>query len=171
MTRTQAFGIFRTLASRLALPARLPQFHKQTAITRTAYSRRSYLTIERTLFAPSRKGHLLNTKTKQPLPGRTIGSEYLITSDKTELPRGSRVTVLPGFPVETGDLVMFQVGRHTSIGRWLPNVASAGWIRQPGRLICVIGEVPVHVAGPVLLCPPLDVCATGQIKASPGSRN
>jgi hypothetical protein len=157
MTQTQAFGIFRTPASRLALPARLPQFHKQTAITRTAYSRRSYLTIERTLFAPSRKGHLLNTKTKQPLPGRTIGSEYLITSDKTELPRGSCVTMLPGFPVEAGDLVPFQVGRHTSIGRWFPSIGGFDWMQQPGRLICVIGEVPVHVAGLVLLCRQLDV--------------
>src|SRR5262245_5822882 len=185
VTQDRAFVIFRAPAStsasptltyntrtRLALPhERLPQPQQQTAITRTAFSRRSFLTTERMPFAPSRKGQLLNTQINQPLTGRVIGSEYLITSGKTELPRGSFIRVLTGVPVEAGDLVLFQVGRYESAGRWSPNVGGINWIQQPGRLIACMGNTPVRIVGQAIPCPFLEVCESGRIKASPGSCN
>jgi len=113
----------------------------------------------------------LNTQINQPLTGRAIGSEYLITSDKTELPRGSFFRVLTGVPVEAGDLVLFQVGRYESVGRWPPNVGGNNWIQQPGRLIACMGNTPVRIVGQAIPCPSLEVCESGRIKASPGSCN
>jgi hypothetical protein len=125
---------------------------------------------ERMLFAPSRKGRLLKTQIKQPLTGRAIGSEYLITSDKAELPRGSYFTVLY-IPVGFRDLALFTIGDLPVIGRWMPDVDGFDWILVPGWRIKISGQVPVRVVGRIIPCPLLDVCASGRIKAQPGSRN
>lgn len=170
MTRTQAFDIFRTPASRLALPA------APATITNRNHERHlsPFVLIhpERPVApSPPRKDrHLLKTKQTSHRTPASVG-EYQIISEDTELLRGSRVAVLLGVPFKSGDLIMFRVGSHTGIGRWHPNVGGFDWILQPGRLSACVGEVPVQVVGPVIPCPPLDVCVTGQIKASPGSSN
>ena len=161
-----------TIAILGRLPTRPPQSPTICKIPRTAFSRRLHPhNPELMLFAPSQKGQLLNTQIKQPLTERKIGGEYLISSDNTELPRGSFVTVLPGVPVEAGDLIMFQVGRYQSVGRWRPTVGGIDWIQQPGRLIACVGDTPVWIIGHVIPCPSLEVCDSGRIKASPGIRN
>ncbi|MCI0392235.1 MAG: hypothetical protein MOB07_26185 [Acidobacteria bacterium] len=114
----------------------------------------------------------MNTQVNQTTHRTPAGaSAYRIISDNTELPRGDYITVLPGVPVKTGDLIMFQIGDRRGIGRWHPNVGGFDWIRQPSQLICIIGEVSFRIIGLAVYCPPLNICATGTIKASPAPGN
>lgn len=80
---------------------------------------------------------------------------YRITSDKTELPKGSRVYVIPAQP-QPGQLVMIKGGH---VGRWLPNIAGHNWLRQPGRFIAGIETDPLIVLGVVILVedPPKEI--------------
>jgi hypothetical protein len=74
-------------------------------------------------------------------------SEYIVTCDKLELPRGTSFTVIPG-PVESGALVMFQMGRRRAIGRWL-NVNGFDFILLPDYLLAC--EIPLRIYGRVVV--------------------
>lgn len=112
-----------------------------------------------------------NTGTTQATPSLSrAGGEYQVASDETELPRGSFFVALAGVPVRCGDLVLFRVGRRTSVGRWLPRVGGYDFILQPGLLIVCAGA-PVRIVGKVIPCRPPEVCQTGRIQAAPPRRN
>ncbi len=89
------------------------------------------------------------------------GGTYRVNSAKLELPRGSHFAAL-NIPVADGDLCLFELGGHLTIGRWTPNRAGLDWIIQPGRLIPIVGDVPVRILGKVL---PVEMTAR-QIAAS-----
>jgi hypothetical protein len=99
-----------------------------------------------------------------------ITIECQVMTDALELPRGSFFVALAGVPVETGDMVLFSIGRRSSVGRWLPRIGGFDWILQPGLLIVCVGA-PVRIHGKVIPIEPVKVCRTGRIKATPGSRN
>ena len=71
---------------------------------------------------------------------------------KTELTQGSIFTLLPMSPkgYEAGDLVLFRMDGHLGVGRWFPDVGGCCWIKQPDRLICVIGQTAFKIIGIVL---------------------
>jgi len=74
---------------------------------------------------------------------------YVITSDKTELKIGTCIEALR-VPAQSGDLIVFQIGKRIGIGRWYPDICGVDWIRQPGRLIACVGDTPVRIIGLVI---------------------
>src|SRR5262245_7124835 len=81
-------------------------------------------------------------------------TNYIVTSDKMELKRGTIFTTLPNIPVERGDLALFKVSGKPIIGRSYLGVDGAGWIELPGRQI-VLSDEPVEVIGRVVQVEPL----------------
>jgi hypothetical protein len=77
---------------------------------------------------------------------------YLITSDKTELPKGSRIYVIPVAEAQPNQLVMFgtTAGFRAGIGRWMPDVGGRNWILQPGRLIAETDDCRFIIEGVVV---------------------
>jgi hypothetical protein len=127
--------------------------------------RRAHVRINHEEFA------LKNTRTAQAAQRlNRAGGEYQVMTDTTELPRGSFFTALGGVPVESGDLVLFRIGRRSSVGRWLPGVGGLDWILQPGLLIACAGA-PVRIVGKVVPCRTPEACRTGRIEATPGELN
>jgi hypothetical protein len=87
-------------------------------------------------------------------------ARYQVTSDQTELPRGSRVYVIPAEP-QADQLVMFGTALRDKIwiGRWIPNVGGRNWVLQPGRLIKESPECKFIILGVVVPCedPPKEI--------------
>jgi hypothetical protein len=96
------------------------------------------------------------------------GGEYVVNSDRFELPRGAHFVALP-IQVKDGDLALIAIYDHLLVGRWRPARAESNRIAMPGLLI--VCDVPVRIIGKVVMVPPLKVCQAGRIKATPGSRN
>lgn len=95
----------------------------------------------------------MKTNTDKPAGGhrRRASGQYIVGSDRLELPRGSHFVTLP-VPVEAGQLAAILVGEELMIiGRWYPGVAGCNRIVMPGLLIEDTGEVPVRVLGRVVV--------------------
>jgi len=94
----------------------------------------------------------MNANTLPAPAARPDARNYNVTTDKLELPRGTKFNVAPG-PVEAGQLAMIEIGGMETVGRYYSDVAGADWIVQPGLLIQVTGNTPVQVVGPAVPCP------------------
>jgi hypothetical protein len=77
-------------------------------------------------------------------------SEFVIATDRLELPRNTPFTTVCKFPYKTGALVMFRIGNRTSVGRWFPGVGGCNWILLPGVLLCLVGHV-IKILGEVVV--------------------
>lgn len=84
-------------------------------------------------------------------------SEYVIATDRLELPRHTWFTTVCRYPYEFGSLVVFEIGRRRSIGRWFPNVGGFNWILLPGKLLCLIGRV-IRIIGEVMVTKAIQPC-------------
>jgi len=90
------------------------------------------------------------TETGRPAGGYKSGSQYIVTADDSELPKGSHFVLLPG-AVRAGELALIVFAEELLItGRWFPGVDGSDWIAQPGRLIKCSGEVSVRVLGRII---------------------
>lgn len=79
---------------------------------------------------------------------RKVKNGYEITSDATELPRGSRFTVTPG-QVNNGGLALFQVNGHHVVGRLIALDDSAMIVR-PSQWISISSADRVVIVGAVV---------------------
>ncbi len=73
--------------------------------------------------------------------------DFVIVSDELELPRHTRITVREA-PCESGDLVLFRVGRRLGLGRLL-QVGRFKWFVLPGLLLRFVKRA-VHIIGKVI---------------------
>jgi hypothetical protein len=69
-------------------------------------------------------------------PNTVDTNEHRVTSDETELPRGSYFYLWPATRLDPGQLAMIETPKGVRlIGRWYPAVAGCNWIVQPGRIV------------------------------------
>jgi hypothetical protein len=76
--------------------------------------------------------------------------EFIVTCDRLELPRNTPFTTMCKYPYEAGALVMFRIGRRTSVGRWFPGTGGFNWIFMPGVWLCLVGRV-IRILGEVIV--------------------
>jgi hypothetical protein len=83
-------------------------------------------------------------------------TEFTVVANNLALPRGTRFTYRPRFPIETGATYLLTVGRRLTIVDYYQDIAGFDWIVQPGRMIKVTGEVNIEIWGLVELLDPSD---------------
>ena len=70
---------------------------------------------------------------------RKVRNEYLVVSNRLELPRNTWITTFRRFQYKFNSLIMFRIANRISIGRWHPNVDGCNWIVMPGVRLCLLG--------------------------------
>src|SRR5262245_61708412 len=112
--------------------------------------------------APRTRTTPLNVRPHQPasvalvaplnITGDLMPTRYRVTSDATELPRGSSF-IIQSVAVKTGDLVLVAICGKLIIARWCPTApCGANWISRPGRVLRINSEIPFRVVGKVAPC-------------------
>jgi hypothetical protein len=81
-------------------------------------------------------------------------SEYVVTCDLLELPRGSTFVVLPGVPAQPGQLTLVQVFDYLIPGRFTPAVDGVAELRLPKHILELAGKCEYRVIGAIV---PIDV--------------
>jgi hypothetical protein len=72
---------------------------------------------------------------------------FEVVSPRCGLQLGRVIKVVPKFPIETGEKVACRINGRLTFGYWHANVAGLSWIRQPERLIPLIGKIVVCILG------------------------
>lgn len=77
-------------------------------------------------------------------------SQYRVDTNKLELKVGSFFTTIPKFDLEEKDLALFDFGGLLIVGRWIPDFDGSNWIKIPGYLIRLTGDIIVSIIGLVI---------------------
>jgi hypothetical protein len=73
---------------------------------------------------------------------------YEITSDRCEIPRGSRISVRH-VPTKAGQLCLCEVNGQLIVGRRF-QLADLSWLVQPDRWIRIANEADIKIVGAVV---------------------
>jgi hypothetical protein len=79
-------------------------------------------------------------------------TQYVVVSDRLELPKGRRFTTLAG--VEAGQLALISLEGWLIAGRFYADVAGCDWLVLPGLLIEMTGKLSYRVVGRVVPADP-----------------
>lgn len=77
-------------------------------------------------------------------------AQYRVNSTILEPPRGSIFTTVPKWNLDEGDLALFCFGDTLIVGRWIPDWDGYNWIKLPGLLIRITGQIIVSIIGLVV---------------------